>query len=103
MALQTVNGDVKVRDLDGEVKLESVNGMIEVARASVSSLEAQTVNGSIDAVAQAVRQGLQSLARVRQRRDHADAAEERAIRPLRRDDERHDRVDVPAAAPGIGG
>ena len=53
VALQTVNGDVKVRDLDGEMKLESVNGMIEV-RGVRQSLEAQTVNGSISAIAQAV-------------------------------------------------
>ena len=51
--LQTVNGDVRVKDLDGEVHLESVNGTIE-AHGVRQSLEAQTVNGPIEAVAQAV-------------------------------------------------
>jgi DUF4097 and DUF4098 domain-containing protein YvlB len=46
--LQTVNGDVRVRDCNGELKLESVNGAIE-ARGVRSSLEANTVNGRIDA------------------------------------------------------
>ena len=51
--LQTVNGDVRVRDCDGELKLESVNGKIE-ARGVRESLEANTVNGRIDAIVQAV-------------------------------------------------
>lgn len=51
--LQTVNGDVRVRDCDGELKLESVNGVI-AATGVRSSLEAQTVNGRIDAVVAAV-------------------------------------------------
>jgi DUF4097 and DUF4098 domain-containing protein YvlB len=53
VSLQTVNGDVRVKDLDGAVHLESVNGPIEVSGLR-RSLEAQTVNGPIDAVAQAV-------------------------------------------------
>ncbi len=52
--LQTVNGDVRVKDLDGELTLGSVNGAID-ARGVRRSLEAQTVNGSIDAVSQALR------------------------------------------------
>ncbi len=52
VALQTVNGDVRVKDLDGEVHLESVNGAIE-AHGVRQTLEAQTVNGPIRAVAQA--------------------------------------------------
>jgi DUF4097 and DUF4098 domain-containing protein YvlB len=51
--LQTVNGDVRVNDLDGELDLESVNGTIE-ARGVRQSLEAQTVNGPIAAVALAL-------------------------------------------------
>ena len=48
--LQTVNGDVRVRDLDGEASLESVNGSIEV-RGAKQGLSLQTVNGRIDAAA----------------------------------------------------
>ena len=83
-------------------KLESVNGLIEAAGLR-QSLEAQTVNGPIDASAQAVgRDSSLSLESVNGA-DHADPAEERAVRLFGRDDERHDRVDVSAAAPGIGG
>jgi DUF4097 and DUF4098 domain-containing protein YvlB len=53
VSLQTVNGDVRVRDLDGALHLESVNGPIE-ARGVRKALEAQTVNGPIEAVASAV-------------------------------------------------
>ena len=51
--LKTVNGDVRVRDCDGELQLESVNGGIE-ALGVRRALEAHTVNGRIDAVAQTV-------------------------------------------------
>jgi len=51
--LQTVNGDVRVRDCNGELNLESVNGAIE-ARGVRGSLEANTVNGRIDAVVVAI-------------------------------------------------
>ena len=51
--LQTVNGDVRVRDLDGELNVETVNGSIEV-RGARQSVSAQTVNGKVDAVAQAL-------------------------------------------------
>ncbi len=51
--LQTVSGDVRVKDVDGELSLESVNGAIE-ARGVRRALEAQTVNGSIDAVSQSL-------------------------------------------------
>ena len=53
VSLQTVNGDVRVRDLDGQVHVESVNGQIE-ARGLKKSLEAQTVNGPIEASSVAV-------------------------------------------------
>ncbi len=53
VSLQTVNGGVRVKNLDGAVHLESVNGPIE-ASGLRRSLEAQTVNGPIDAVARAV-------------------------------------------------
>ena len=62
--LQTVNGDVRVRDCNGEMKLASVNGAIE-ARGVRASLEANTVNGRIDAVVAAIPKdssfGLQSV------------------------------------------
>lgn len=51
--LQTVNGDVHVRDLDGDLQLETVNGSID-ARGVRRALEAQTVNGKIEAVVQAL-------------------------------------------------
>ena len=54
--LTTVNGDVRVKDVDGELNLESVNGSIEV-RGSRRGLSLQTVNGHIDAVAQALPAG----------------------------------------------
>lgn len=54
--LQTVNGDVRVRECDGELQLESVNGAIE-ARGVRRSLQAQTVNGKIDATLASVAPG----------------------------------------------
>ncbi len=55
--LQTVNGDVRIHDLDGEASLESVNGSIEV-RGAKKGLSLQTVNGRIDAaVARALPRG----------------------------------------------
>jgi DUF4097 and DUF4098 domain-containing protein YvlB len=50
-ALETVNGDVTVRDLDGDLDLETVNGKVE-AQGVRRSLEAHTVNGNL--VAEAV-------------------------------------------------
>ena len=50
---QTVNGDVRVRDLDGELSLESVNGSIDLKGAR-KGFSLQTVNGHIEAVAQAL-------------------------------------------------
>ena len=49
--LETVNGDVRARELDGDVRLRTVNGAIE-ARGVRRSLDAQTVNGNV--VAEAV-------------------------------------------------
>ena len=54
--LQTVNGDVRVRECDGALQLESVNGAIE-ARGVRRSLQAQTVNGKIDATVATVAPG----------------------------------------------
>jgi DUF4097 and DUF4098 domain-containing protein YvlB len=53
-ALETVNGDVTVKDLDGDLDLETVNGKVE-ARGVRRSLEAHAVNGNLiaDAVAPA--------------------------------------------------
>jgi DUF4097 and DUF4098 domain-containing protein YvlB len=44
--LETVNGDVRARDLGGDVRLRTVNGAIE-ARGVRRSLDAQTVNGNV--------------------------------------------------------
>ncbi|MFY9552497.1 MAG: DUF4097 family beta strand repeat-containing protein [Thermoanaerobaculia bacterium] len=53
LSLQTVNGDVRVRDCDGELQLETVNGSID-ARGVRGTLQAQTVNGKIEAAASAL-------------------------------------------------
>ena len=52
-SLQTVNGDVRVRDLDGDTELHSVNGNVQVA-GSRRSVRAQTVNGRVEASAAAL-------------------------------------------------
>ena len=54
--LRTVNGDVKVHDLDAELQLGTVNGSIE-ARGVRKGLSAQTVNGAIQAQAAAAPAG----------------------------------------------
>ena len=54
--LQTVNGDVRVKDVDAELDLESVNGSID-ARGTRRALSLQTVNGHIEAVAAALPAG----------------------------------------------
>ena len=54
--LRTVNGDVRVRDLDGELQLGSVNGSID-ARGFRKGFSAQTVNGGIQAQAAAAPAG----------------------------------------------
>jgi DUF4097 and DUF4098 domain-containing protein YvlB len=46
---RTVNGDVEVTDLDGDVDASTVNGSIQVSTAG--RVEAKTVNGSIRATA----------------------------------------------------
>jgi DUF4097 and DUF4098 domain-containing protein YvlB len=51
--LETVNGQVRARDLDGDLKISSVNGNVE-AHGVRRSLEAGTVNGTVDAIAVAV-------------------------------------------------
>jgi DUF4097 and DUF4098 domain-containing protein YvlB len=62
--LSTVNGSVRARDCDGELKLESVNGSIE-ATGFRRTIAGQTVNGKIEASATAlpsdVRVDLQSV------------------------------------------
>ena len=95
--LQTVNGDVRVRDLDGELNVSTVNGSIEV-RGARQSVSAQTVNGKVDAIAQALPADAEVSHPVGQRRRRADAARGRAVRLRGLDDERPDRLDVPAAA-----
>ena len=55
-ALETVNGDVTVKDLDGDLDLETVNGKVE-ARGVRRSLEAHTVNGNLVAEAAAAPPG----------------------------------------------
>jgi DUF4097 and DUF4098 domain-containing protein YvlB len=51
--LQTVNGEVRVRDHDGDVEAHSVNGNVLVS-GTRRSLRAQTVNGRVEASAQAL-------------------------------------------------
>jgi DUF4097 and DUF4098 domain-containing protein YvlB len=55
--LQTVNGEVRVSDLDGDVEAHSVNGSVIVSGAR-RSLRAQTVNGRVEAAAQAMPAGV---------------------------------------------
>ena len=47
LAAHTVNGTVKVTDVEGDVTAETVNGQIEVSSGGL--VKAETVNGSIDA------------------------------------------------------
>ena len=47
-AIETVNGDVEIRAVRGEVKAGTVNGGLEVS-GLVSDVSLETVNGSIDA------------------------------------------------------
>ncbi len=54
--LQTVNGEVRVRDLDGDVEAHSVNGNVLVS-GTRRSLRAQTVNGRVEVSAQALPSG----------------------------------------------
>ncbi len=46
-SLHTVSGDVRVKDLDGDLDLQTVNGDV-VARAARRSITAHSVNGRID-------------------------------------------------------
>lgn len=48
--LRTVNGDVQVQDVDGELDVQSVNGNA-VIRGSRRGVRAQTVNGRVEVVA----------------------------------------------------
>jgi DUF4097 and DUF4098 domain-containing protein YvlB len=48
--LQTLNGSVRVRDLEGDLELHSVNGNVQVSGAR-RSVKAQTVNGRVEAEA----------------------------------------------------
>jgi DUF4097 and DUF4098 domain-containing protein YvlB len=54
--LQTVNGDVRVVDVDGNLEVQSVNGTVQVSGAR-RSLDAQTVNGRVEATAAALPEG----------------------------------------------
>ncbi|MGE5277008.1 MAG: DUF4097 family beta strand repeat-containing protein [Acidobacteriota bacterium] len=55
-SLQTVNGTVRVRDLEGDLELHSVNGNVQISGAR-RSLKAQTVNGRVEAEAAALPAG----------------------------------------------
>jgi DUF4097 and DUF4098 domain-containing protein YvlB len=46
VALETVNGDVRARNLDGDLELRTVNGAVE-ARGVRGSLQGETVNGNV--------------------------------------------------------
>jgi DUF4097 and DUF4098 domain-containing protein YvlB len=54
--LETVNGDVRSRDLDGDLRLRTVNGSIE-AWGVRRSIDAQTVNGNVVAGAVGIPRG----------------------------------------------
>ncbi|HEY6064808.1 MAG TPA: DUF4097 family beta strand repeat-containing protein [Thermoanaerobaculia bacterium] len=54
--LGTVNGDVRVRDFDGDLRLRTVNGTVE-ATGVRRSLSAQSVNGNVTGTAVAVPRG----------------------------------------------
>lgn len=54
--LRTVNGDVSVQDLDGELDVQSVNGNV-VVRGSRRGVTARTVNGRVDVAASAAAAG----------------------------------------------
>ena len=54
--LETVNGDVRSRDLDGDLRLRAVNGSIE-AWGVRRSIDAQTVNGNVVAGAVGIPRG----------------------------------------------
>ncbi len=55
-SLRTVNGEVRVRDVDGNLEVQSVNGNVQVAGAQ-RSLDAQTVNGRVEAAGLALPEG----------------------------------------------
>ncbi|HTO87916.1 MAG TPA: DUF4097 family beta strand repeat-containing protein [Thermoanaerobaculia bacterium] len=55
-SLQTVNGEVRVRDVDGNLELHSVNGDVRASGVR-RSLTAQTVNGRVEAEATSVPAG----------------------------------------------
>jgi DUF4097 and DUF4098 domain-containing protein YvlB len=54
--LKTVNGEVRVGELDGDLELETVNGGITI-QGFRKSVSAQTVNGRVEAVARALDPG----------------------------------------------
>lgn len=54
--LGTVNGDVRVRDLDGDLKLRTVNGTVDAAGVR-RSIDAKSVNGDVVGVASVVPPG----------------------------------------------
>jgi len=51
--LHTVNGDVRAKDLDGDLDLQSVNGGV-LARGARRSIAAQSVNGKVDVASEAL-------------------------------------------------
>jgi DUF4097 and DUF4098 domain-containing protein YvlB len=56
VSFETVNGDVRARNLDGNLELRTVNGAIE-ARGVRGSLQGETVNGNVVADASEVARG----------------------------------------------
>ena len=54
--LRTVNGEVRVQEVDGKLDVQSVNGNVAV-RGSRRDVKAQTVNGRVDVAAQAAPSG----------------------------------------------
>ncbi len=101
--LKTVNGEVRVTDVDGELEVSSVNGDVRVS-GTRRSFKARTVNGRVEAVGRAAAgRRLRRLPDGQRRRD-ADPAEGREVRSVRFHHERRHRIHVCAArADGHGG
>ena len=95
--LQTVNGDVRVEDLDGELDLETSTASIDARGVAARRLEARPSTAASTPCVAALRRAPTRRAAVGQRLRRADPPEGREVRLVGLDDERHDRVDLSAA------
>ena len=101
-SLQTVNGDVQVREVDGNLEAPERQRERRGAGARGVRSTAQTVNGRVDAAAAAAAGGRELEARDRQRSGPRDPAEGREVRLERLDARGHHRFDLPPAADARG-